>query len=320
VKPKRAATLIELLVVTSIIGTLVGLLLPAVQKARESARATSCRNNLRQIGLGVLNYESVRGHLPKGAEGRFDPTLSPRSMFGLSWWGDTLAHLEQVAVAERLDRSGANTGWAYLNSHNGELADNFGPGVFFCPSSPLPHFVKVGDYQVAAPSYAGISGATSHGGYPEKRVNRCCRSEGEISGGGMLVPNAVIRRGQVKDGASKTLLVGEQSDYAYTETGQPMNISPSFCLGWLAGTYALGVPENYGSWLAPSYNLTTIRYPFNERRYDLPGIYSDHGANNPLISPHLGIVNLLFCDGSVQTAADSMEIGVLKSLATRDDQ
>jgi prepilin-type processing-associated H-X9-DG protein len=316
---RRAATLLELMVVMSIIGSMASLLLPATQMARESSRANSCRNNLRQIGVALLNYESVHKHFPKGAEGRFDRQLSPVNMFGVSWWADTLSYLEEGKIADRLDRKGANTGWAKLNTHNGKLADGFGPAVFFCPSSSVQQFVESGNYRIASPSYTGISGATDHDGFRETRVSRCCRSEGQISAGGILIPNATIGLRHITDGLSNTLLVGEQSDFAYTNTGEPMTVGPAFYLGWLGGTYAVGVPPNYGSWLVPSYNLATVRYRLNEHRYDLPGVYLDHGANNPLLSAHPGVVNLLYCDGSVHSVNDSLEVDLLKSLATRDD-
>lgn len=316
---RRAATLIEVMVVMSIIGTMASLVLPATQMARELSRADACRHNLHQIGLALLNYESVHHEFPKGAEGRFDRKLSPVNMVGLSWWVETLSHLEASNVTDQLDRTGANTGLASLNAHNGELVNNFGPSVFFCPSSPVDHFVQLGDYQIACPSYSGISGASNYEGFTETRVNRCCRSEGQISGGGVLIPNATIRSRQITDGFAMTLLVGEQSDFAYTQTGQPVNVGPAYALGWLGGSYALGVPPNYGSWLAPSYNLATVRYPLNEHRFDLPGVCEDVGANNPLLSAHPGIVNLLYCDGSVHAVDDALSVDLLKSLATRDD-
>jgi prepilin-type processing-associated H-X9-DG protein len=316
---RRAATLIELMIVMAIIGMMASLLLPATQTARESARANTCRNNLHQIGLALLNYESAHKHFPKGAEGRFDRKLSPVNMVGLSWWADALSHLEAGDVADKLDRTGANTGAAILNLRNGERANNFGPAFFYCPSSPVERFVSAGNFRIALPSYTGISGATNHDGFAETRVNRCCRSEGQIAAGGILVPNDTVRPGQITDGLAKAMIVGEQSDFAFTQTGQPVNIGPANALGWFAGTRALDAPPIYGSWLMPSYNLATVRYRLNEHRHDLPGIYFDHGANNPLLSPHPGVVNVVYCDGSVHALDDSLEIPILKSLATRDD-
>jgi prepilin-type N-terminal cleavage/methylation domain-containing protein len=319
VKARRAVTLIELLVVVSIIGVLAALLLPAIQSSRESARAARCKNNLKQVGVALQNYASVRGSFPMGAEGRYDRKLAPTATFGLSWWADLLPFLEQAEVADQLDRRGAHTGWVQLHEHNGQLADGFAPAFWFCPSSSIEQLVTAGSFQLAAPSYVGISGATSHGGFPEHRVSPCCRSDGEISAGGVLVPNRVIRLREISDGLSSTLLAGELSDFAYTAEGLPMRIDGGFPNGWIAGTNALGVPPDYGLPLLPTYNLATVRYALNEHRYNLPGVYIDRGANNPLVSPHAAVVHLLYCDGSVHATADSMDVVVLKSLASRDD-
>ena len=305
--------------VIAVFGIMVALLLPAIQAARESSRATACRNNLKQIGIALIHYESVHKQFPEGVEGRLDPALFPASMFGISWWARILPYLEEADIADQLDLAGANVGYVQLNSHNGKLINGFAPAFWYCPSSPVEKFVTAGGYQVAAPSYAGHFGATNEDGFPEPRVSKCCRSDGQISAGGLLIPNATIRVRQVTDGLSNTLFVGEQSNYCYTNTGQPKRTAAAFVNGWLTGTRELGVPPNYGNWLSPSYNLATVRYNLNERRYDLPGIYEDIGANNPLLSPHLNAVNLLYGDGSVHATEDSLDVQILKSAATRDE-
>ncbi|CAN0493638.1 unnamed protein product, partial [Hapterophycus canaliculatus] len=90
------------LVVIAIIGILVGLLLPAVQAAREAARRVQCSNNLKQIGLGVHNYESTYRRIPWGAKGGW----------GHSWTTDILAYIEQTALADKVPygERGAATG------------------------------------------------------------------------------------------------------------------------------------------------------------------------------------------------------------------
>ncbi|MEO0532017.1 MAG: DUF1559 domain-containing protein [Planctomycetota bacterium] len=113
--PARAAgafTLVELLVVIAIIGILVALLLPAVQSARESARRTQCKSNLKQIALAALNYESVEGRLPPcGQMGIFpkryagEPYEAVDQRYGemISWAAILLPYLEETALADRFD-------------------------------------------------------------------------------------------------------------------------------------------------------------------------------------------------------------------------
>jgi len=91
-------TLVELLVVIAIIAILVALLLPAVQAARESARRTQCTNNLKQIGIGMHNFENARGHFPSGTLGCKGSTF-----VGLTAFITVLPYLEQVQIAEETD-------------------------------------------------------------------------------------------------------------------------------------------------------------------------------------------------------------------------
>jgi prepilin-type N-terminal cleavage/methylation domain-containing protein len=317
--PVRGLTLVELLVVMAILGILFLLLLPAVLQALESARATSCRNNLKQIGLGILEYEAAHGHLPKGAEGRYDRAAVPNNMVGFSWWVDVLPYLGESQAVDQLDHTGHHVGLVLMHEGNGEKTRDFAPSFWFCPSTPAGKHVTVGRFRMATPSYVGISGASNHNGFHEERVSPCCRSDGEISAGGLLIPNDVVQLKEIVDGLSTTILVGEQSDFAYTNEDKPRRIDGGHTLGWIAGTRTTGVPPEYGASDSPSYNLATVRYRLNERRYELPGVWEDRGANNPLISPHVGTVHLLYCDGTVAAVDELLPVETLQKLATRDD-
>ncbi len=95
-------TLVELLVVIAIIGVLVALLLPAVQAAREAARRSQCGNNLKQIGLAVLNHDSAKGRFPAGSTAA---STSIDSMNSSQWSVDLLPYAEQAPVFALWDRS-----------------------------------------------------------------------------------------------------------------------------------------------------------------------------------------------------------------------
>src|SRR5687768_4239331 len=100
-RPNRAFTLVELLVVIAIIGILVALLLPAIQAAREAARRSQCTNNLRQVGVAILNYENSYKELPWGSSyARSDVTGMPPIPKG-NWVIPVLPFLEEQSLASR---------------------------------------------------------------------------------------------------------------------------------------------------------------------------------------------------------------------------
>jgi type II secretory pathway pseudopilin PulG len=306
--------MVELLVVIAIIGVLVAILLPAVQAAREAARRMTCQNNLRQIGLSLLNHENARKALPVGARSKVT--------YGMAWWVELLPFMELTTTYDRLDRKSQHCGSPFANWQNAQAINGLILPAAICPSSQLPPFHPVGGVQVMMPHYVGIAGATSHDGFAETRVNGCClpESQGEISGGGVLVPNRCIRLRQVTDGTSSTMAIGECSDYAYTSQGYAKRIDAGFAFGWLTGTTATGTPPQYQP--APgraSWNLTTIRYLPNTRNFSQPGIDDNGGANNPLVSPHTGGVSTFFLDGAVHFISEDIDLPLWKQMATRDD-
>jgi len=98
-------SLVELLVVIAIIGVMTGVLLPAVQNARETARRSECVNRLRQIGLAVQNYESARGHLPSGSMAKALPEspASPHTFFRWSALAQAMPYMERGTIYGELD-------------------------------------------------------------------------------------------------------------------------------------------------------------------------------------------------------------------------
>src|SRR5262245_6292657 len=169
-------TLIELLVVIAIIAVLVALLLPAVQQAREAARRSSCKNNLKQVGLALFNYHEVAGMFPVGSNWVGGPGGNPNA-WGISFWVGLLPFLDQGPLYMKWDLNGAGlpgTGWVDVNPNNGALANGFVMPILFCPSSPLK---AVGPPRGNAPSgvqiptYCGLAGTYgTFGTYTEASV------------------------------------------------------------------------------------------------------------------------------------------------------
>ncbi len=144
--------------------------------------------------------------------------------------------------------------------------------------------------------------------------------------GGIFVTNRAIRLCGVTDGISKTICVGEESDFAVDSLGRQRNIDAGYPIGWLVGTNSAGTPPNYQNSSNPAlpapsaWNITTIKYLPNTRTFELPGVKDNpRGPNNPLSSQHAGGVHVLFLDGSAHFITDTMDLLMLRELSTRDD-
>ena len=212
VRAKRGFTLVELLVVISIIGIMIGMLLPAVQSVRNAARRIACCNNLHQISIALQNHHAAHQAFPIGGiewRTRNDPTRRQ-----LAWSAFLLPFLEQENVWQQLD---LNT--AFDSAENADAAATI-IDVFVCPSSLRGH------------QTVNARGPCDYGGIYGERIT----SPNNPPKGTMLHDVAIALR-DVTDGSSNTLIVAEDSGWSdgqwingrnIFDQAFPINQAPSF--------------------------------------------------------------------------------------------
>ncbi len=192
-----AFTLTELMVVLAIIGVLIGLLLPAIQRVRDTASRTNCMANLRQLAMAVHAYEAAHRELPQGCAYPFAPAGMewPGSyQVGLSWHTSILPYVEQVPLWHLAWTAQMEDPRGHSPLHFRVVAKEV--AVFLCPSESR----QQGDnYGTNGFTYAW--GLTSYQGVAGTGVNH---------DDGMFHPHHHVRFGSVIDGTSNTLLIGER--------------------------------------------------------------------------------------------------------------
>jgi len=327
-------TLVELLVVIAIIGVMVGLLLPAVQSAREAARRMQCTNNLKQLGLALHNYHSAFSKFPPGSVSSKVPRggAGTGNSFGPSFYGMMMSFYEQGALYEQMIWVGESPGYTMERAGstgriNGEIIKAAGIiPVMRCPSSVGPE--NTGSFETQA-HYAGISGCAEPTSFIENRISTVTVSGQPtlVSGGGMMLPNYSTSFRDCIDGSSNTIILGEMS-------GRLMRTDGAFSFpaaagtdhGWLMGNRVTGYPPNLDNGTNSAdmrcFNTNTVRYSPNQEPFAFqvfPGMASNVGANNPLTSQHPGGVMVAMTDGSIRFIAETIFLETLKQLATRDD-
>jgi len=206
---RRGFTLIELLVVIAIIAVLIALLLPAVQQAREAARRTQCKNNLKQLGLGIHNYHDTSNMFPIGG---FRQGTSVGT--GMGWQVAILPGIDQGPLFAKLNFNQIT----YNNATNLSLAMTELP-AFFCPSAASTTTHKsgnsgeyVGGVPTASVHYYGVmgpQGANPAGG--TYSTDTSAAGHGDFSRAGLMLRHVSVRIGDATDGLSNTLQVGEIS-------------------------------------------------------------------------------------------------------------
>ena len=209
-KTRGGFTLVELLVVIAIIGTLVGLLLPAVQQAREAARRSACTNNTKQLGLACLNYESTRKRLPAAND------RSALGTAGWSWIVHILPFVEEVNLYNNLSSATGRFSSDYSATAGGVANTNTALPQLICPSSTLTN--------PNTSNTDGQRGLTNYKACAAVSISAASTPYStDVAGGGLLTgqswSNETTLRAntsyggidmrQCSDGLSKTVMIGE---------------------------------------------------------------------------------------------------------------
>ena len=277
-----------------------------------------------------MNYESAHQEFPEGN--------IPANIVGHSFWALILPFAEQNALASQYDLSqpGWTGGSTWWNEPNGQALLDSSIPFLTCPSSALPRFA-FGGWATAdnvegnfppstniedapsgmLPDYVGIQGSIQNldQTYPGRNGSRASVAgilNNDPDEGGTTF-------GQISDGSTNTLLLGEQSDFMVKDDGTLTDARSNLGHGFNAGSR-----ERPASLTSSSnrsnrpFNLTTISGPLNEKRLSR-FLAEEMQCEKPLVSAHSGTVNVSLGDGSVHSLDDGIQEAVLFNLADRND-
>jgi len=293
----RGFTLIELLVVIAIIAILIALLLPAVQQAREAARRSACKNNLKQLVLGMHNYESTFGLFPPGYLHKPDPGGSGANQMGFAWGTMILPQLEQTNLYDLFDYNLPVFDLDNLVPRETQLS------VFLCPSDPYAQGAVVVRDETSTPRerYAAASYAANWG--PATAVVNL--DDTPTASKGVFYRNSDTRVRDVSDGLSSTLFLGERTNgpIPLLEGNTTAGDHAVFETAWSAAVRDIDeLTDDHG-------HMVLFETQFRPNK---PG-----GDDKGLSAPHTGIGQFALGDGSVRAISENIDAGVYNALGTR---
>lgn len=319
---RHGFTLIELLVVIAIIAILISLLLPAVQMAREAARRTSCRNNLRQIGLALHNFESAHDRFPSAGQakrGGTGPNAGQNVFFTedqeIESLGDA-SHSVQTHILPFIERSNVyelvNIDYRYdftagsTEAPTNQQAAQTVIQTYLCPSTPRgtnddAEGYGYTDYSAPVTVRPGLSGDPTQPRYK-------CALNGDSS----------RKMARITDGTSNTVAIAEDAGRVDVDRGGFMVIKTEVMDD--------GTPVDRRSWAwADPDNAYNVDRLVNNNKFPIggpPGCTWDIvncGANEETFSFHSSGAHVVLCDGSVHFLSEHIDAQVFTSLMSPDD-
>jgi prepilin-type N-terminal cleavage/methylation domain-containing protein len=331
-------TLIELLVVIAIIAVLIALLLPAVQQAREAARRSQCRNNLKQLGLALHNYHDNFGGFPpatiRGACIHFSQGIpGPSACSGLSFMARLAPYYDQANLYNLLNWS-VGPAWKDPNAATTyNIASAARIPLLVCPSDPLvgqaqrpdlgqtTYGACIGDTENYCADPGWSIGVYANGGGLEYACKNGTQGKAVVFG------NSYISLAGVTDGSSNTMVLSEIINGGFVDN--TLNYSSCLSGGVSTTTYGPTYDHIGYSWIyaqgMQSWAFTTLLKPNDPI---IPNVQHNvscmasawHGpAQFRAGSKHVGGVHCLMVDGAVRFVSDNINTATWKNLGNRAD-
>lgn len=313
----------------AIIAILIALLLPAVQQAREAARRTQCKNNLKQLGLALHNYHDVFNTLPYGTR------HTQVENWGSSFFLSLLPYVEQANAYNRVNLNNW-PGWAT----NFPIYNGLDIPGYSCPSSPLPKWRERDGVKLLIASYVGIAGVSlgaapvdgnADGILDGTTITIAGRTGADGATGsivarsnGCLHYNSSVNFKDIRDGSSNTMVIGEQSDFGANDT----DIRASWDWGsWMGCAQCQNINTSSGAvpgdlrtaaitTLHPNWRIGS-RPSRNSHAWLGNGL--EGPGNTPLQSAHTGGIQIVLGDGGVRFLSNNIDTSVAFNLADRRD-
>lgn len=298
---KRGFTLIELLVVIAIIAILIALLLPAVQQAREAARRTQCKNNLKQIGLAMHNYHDVHLTFPIGSSVRWSATgAAVANAEGWGWGARILPYIEQAPLFTSLEVGGLSLEAKLAQeSPGGSVAlDAIFPSIsaYQCPTDTTGPRLKAG---MVRQTFDGLGNTVAAWQPPTSNyIGSTGLAEVAIPNNlsdarprGVFYNDSKVKIRDITDGTSNTFMVGEREERC--GAGSWIGNRNPNGNGTLGGDYALG----------RAYQV--INDPISTGSVNCTDGFS---------SKHTGGAQFLFCDGSVHFLSENLDFDLQSAI------
>jgi prepilin-type N-terminal cleavage/methylation domain-containing protein len=317
----RGFTLVELLVVIAIIGVLVALLLPAVQAAREAARRTQCTNNMKQVALALLNYESAKKRLPGGSGWHAPPTPDPTAVNRL-WTIDVMPYLESGNLHDSLDlKLGMNSAF------NSALISNYVLPMFVCPSDPdasepILDFRRVnsgGNPKIAQGIwYTGSMGPTTPDRCEFDTVPQACMGANQGS---------YDYRTDFQSMCFQNQSCPDNSVCVGMICRDPYGVELRQATDGLSNTYLIGetLPSHniYNCMFCPNFPVSSTQIPLNTLERDLnpESVYNTVGGiywrTSGFKSQHAGGASMALSDASVNFVSDEIDYYVYNAIGSK---